>query len=167
MNFKELRANNTVHILDKSNGAKYIQGRVVSVGQPRFDMQQPTQAGAMPNFNMPSMIVDVTIEADGKTETYKFAENTSVAGVGSMLFSTDKEGVIRELDATISHCEQYFADEEKMRNTLEQSKALKSELDSSYKERQETENRFLKLEKVQEEQGAKLDTIIEMLQNKQ
>jgi hypothetical protein len=161
MTFKELRPNNPIHLLDKSDGVKYCQGKVLNVGQPRFDTQQMPQPGTMPS--MPNMVVDVTIEANGKTNTYKFAENATVGAVGNMLVSTDKEGVIREIDATIAHCEQYFADKEKMEKEYEESKKLKAELDTAYKEKQENENRFLSIEKTQAEQGDMLKEILGIL----
>lgn len=161
MTFKELRPNNTIHILDKNDGVKYCQGKVLNVGMPRIDTPQP---GTMPTMQMPQMVVDVTVEANGKTETYKFPDSASVAGVGNTLFSTDKDGVIREVDATIAHCEQYFADKERMEKTYEQSKQLKSELDSAYKEKQETESRFHTIEETQKEQGNMLKQILNILQ---
>lgn len=160
MTFKELRPNNPIHILDKSDGVRYMQGKVVNVGQPRFDTPQNTQPAQM---QMPQMVVDITVEAGGKTETYKFAEGASIAAVSGMLFSTDKEGIIREVDATIAHCEQYFADKEKMEKMYEQSKALKGELDTAYKEKQETENRFKTIEDTQKEQGNMLKEILGIL----
>lgn len=160
MTFKELRANNAIHILDKNDGVKYCQGKVLNVGMPRIDTPQP---GTMPAMQMPQMVVDVTVEANGKTETYKFPDSASVAGVGNTLFSTDKDGVIREVDATIAHCEQYFADKERMEKAYEQSKQLKSELDSAYKEKQETETRFHTIEETQKEHGQMLKEQGDML----
>lgn len=163
MTFKELRPNNIIHVLDKNDGVAYIQGKVLNVSQPRFDTQQMPQPGAMPSMQMPQMVVDVTVEANGKTDTYKFPEGGSVAAVGNVLFSTDVAGILREVDATIADCEQYFADKEHKEKAYEQSKRLKSELDSSYKEKQETENRFNTIEQKQEEQGNMLKEILGIL----
>jgi hypothetical protein len=160
MTFKELRPNNPIHLLDKSDGVKYCQGKVLNVGMPRID----AQPGTMPQMQMPQMVVDVTIEANGKTETYKFAENASVGGVGNMLVSTDINGVIREIDATIAKDEQYFADKEKVEKEYEQCKKLKSELDPAFKEKQETESRFHTIEETQKEQGNMLKQILNILQ---
>lgn len=162
MTFKELRPNNPIYLLDKSNGIEFKQGKVLNVGQPRFDTQLP-QPGAMPQMQMPPMVVDITFEVDGKTETYKLAENMNVAAVGGILVSTDKEGIIREVDATITDCEQYFASYDKKKELYEKSKALKTELDTVFKEKQETENRFKAIEETQKEQGSKLDKILQIL----
>lgn len=167
MTFKELRPNNPIHLLDKSEGIAYILGKVLNVGQPRFEAQPMPNPTGMPAMQVPSMVVDVTVEANGKTDTYKLDENASVAAVGTVLISTDKEGIIREVDATIAHCEQYFADKERMEKTYEQSKQLKSELDSAFKEKQEIENRFKKLEDAQAKQGDMLKEILGILKKKQ
>ena len=160
MTFKELRTNNAIHILDKNDGVKYCQGKVLNVGTPRIDTPQP---GTMPTMQMPQMVVDVTVEANGKTETYKFPDSASVAGVGNTLFSTDKDGVIREVDATIAHCEQYFADKERMEKAYEQSKKLKSELDSAYKEKQEIDLRFQKMDEKYDNLDKKMDKVLKLL----
>jgi hypothetical protein len=161
MTFKELRPNNPIHLLDKSDGVKYCQGKVLNVGQPRFDTQQMPQPGTMPS--MPNMVVDVTIEANGKTETYKFAENASVGGVGNMLVSTDINGVIREIDATIAKDEQYFADKEKVEKEYEQCKKLKSELDPAFKEKQEIDLRFQKMDEKYDNLDKKMDKVLKLL----
>ena len=163
MNFKELKPNYPIHILDKTEGVKYVLGKVLNVGQPRYDMPSQQAPGSMPNFSMPSMKVDVTIESDGKTKTYVFDENAATASVGNVLFSTDKEGIIRELDATITHCEQYLSEEERVKKDLEESKVLKGQLDTSYKDKQETDKRFEKIEKTQEEMGDMMRKIMQKL----
>lgn len=161
MNFKELKPNYPIHILDKTEGVKYVLGKVLNVGQPRYNMPTQQAPGSMPNFSMPSMKVDVTIEADGKTNTYALTENVSVDSIGNILFSIDKDGIIRELDATISHCEQYLSEEERIKKDLNDSKMLKGQLDTSYKDKQEVDRRFEKIEKNQEEMGDMMRKIMQ------
>lgn len=170
MTFKELRPNSIVHILDKRDGATYTQGKVLNVGQPRFEMPNNMQAqapGAIPGMSVPSMVVDVTIEANGKTATYIFAESATTATVDKrVLFATDKESILRELDTTISECEQYIEGIEEKKKLLQQSNDLKSQLDTAYKEKQATENRFKTIEKAQDKLNDKVDKILELLQQK-
>jgi hypothetical protein len=73
-----------------------------------------------------------------------------------VLFSTDKEGVIRELDATITYCEQYLSEEERVKRDLEDSKALKGQLDTTYKDKQETDARFKEISDWQNRMGGSL-----------
>lgn len=163
MNFKELKPNYPIHILDKTEGVKYILGKVLNVGQPRYDIPAQQAPGSMPNFSMPSMKVDVTIEADGKTKTYVFDENAATASVWNVLFSTDKDGVIRELDATITHCEQYLAEEEHIKRDLKESKELKGQLDTSYKDKQETDARFKEISDWQNKMGEMMQKVMQKL----
>lgn len=163
MNFKELKPNYPIRILDKTEGVKYVLGKVLNVGQPRYDMPTQQAPGSMPNFSMPSMKVDVTIEADGKTKTYVFDENAATASVGNVLFSTDKEGIIRELDATITHCEQYLSEEERVKKDLEESKVLKGQLDTSYKDKQETDARFKEISDWQSRMGEMMQKVLQKL----
>lgn len=170
MTFKELRPNNIVHILDKRDGATYTQGKVLNVGQPRFEVPNNMQAqvpGALTGMTIPSMVVDVTIEANGKTATYVFAEGAATATVDkNVLFAIDKEAVLRELDNTISECEQYIEGVNAKKKLLQQSNELKSQLDTAYKEKQATENRFKTIEKAQANLNDKLDKVLEILQQK-
>ena len=168
MTFKELRPNNIVHILDKRDGATYTQGKVLNVGQPRVEMPNNMQIqapGAITGMSIPSMVVDVTIEANGKTATYVFAEGATTATVDKcVLFATDKEAILRELDSTITECEQYIEGVDAKKKLLQQSNELKSQLDTAYKEKQATENRFKTIEKAQDKLNGKLDKILELLQ---
>lgn len=64
MLFKDLKAGYPVYILDK-NETKYYQGKVISVAVPRYDS---SQIGISQQAT--SLVVDITIEANGATRTY-------------------------------------------------------------------------------------------------
>lgn len=161
MTFKELRQNLPIHILDKGEMV-YGLGKVVNVGMPRINTQagQPNNFGTMPQMQM---VVDVTVEWNGQTKTYTLADNASVAAVGSVMVSIDKADILKELQATKTDCEQYLANIDRKKEELEKCDKLIGELDTSFKERQETENRFKTIEETQKEQGNKLDKILEIL----
>lgn len=44
------------------------------------------------------MVVDVTIEANSKTATYSIPENLSVTYAGDVVLSTDKQGLMAEVE---------------------------------------------------------------------
>ena len=46
------------------------------------------------------MVIDVTIESNGKTATYTIPENLSVTYAGDIVLSTDKQGLIAALKTT-------------------------------------------------------------------
>lgn len=165
MTFKELRQNLPIHILDKSEMV-YAQGKVVNVGMPRINAQQGQQAnfGAMPPMQM---VVDVTVEWNGKTNTYTLQENASAAAVGSTLVATDKADIVKELQATKADCEQYLANVDKRKEQLEQCDKLIGELDTEYKEKAEITNRLNDLDSKYDKVIEGQNKIMEMIQNMQ
>ena len=164
MIFKELRPALPIYIFDKSS-MTYTQGKVVNANGPRYNanVQQP---GSMPSFNMPQMVMDVTVEAGGKTTTYQLPDNVGAAAVGSMLIATDKSSILAELQATKANCEDYLAGVDKKKEMLAKCENLIEELDTSFKERKQFEDRISAVESTQTEQNKKLDKILDLLSGK-
>lgn len=167
--FKDLPVGSAVYALLKGEELKYTEGTIVSVGQPRMEMPpaaNPLQMPAMKN------VVDVTYQLDGKNYTDAVDVTASMfptEKVGCLaLVSTDKDAVVRELHATLKVSENYLADADKQiprqKKRVKECKALIAQLDTGYKERQETELRFAKIEEAQKEQGGKLDKILQYLE---
>lgn len=172
--FKDMTPGQSVFALMKGEELKYCEGSIVSVGQQRMEMPQPV-AGQMP-LQVPSFknVVDVTYSLDGKNYTDAVDVTASVfptdkPGVLSMV-ATDKEAVVRELQATLRTSENYLKEAErevpKRTKCVEDCKKLIALLDTDYRERQQTEERFAKIEAAQRQQGGKLDEILELLKNK-
>lgn len=170
--FKDMTPGQTVYALMKGDELRYCEGSIVSVGQQRMEMPQ-VQAGQMP---MPSFknVVDVTYSLDGKNYTDAVDVTASVfptdkPGALSLL-ATDKDAVVRELHATLKISENYLKEAErevpKQKKRVKDCKALIAQLDTEFKERQQTEERFAKLEEAQRQQGGKLDEILELLKKK-
>jgi len=169
--FKELAAGAPVFALVKGDELKYYEGSIISVGAPRMEM--PKIEGQM-TMQMPSMknVVDVTYSIDGKNYTDAVDVTASVFPTGNpgavTLVATEKEAIIRELHATQKSAENYIVEAKnlvpKKEKQVEQCKQLIAELDTAFRERQETEQRFSKIEQAQKEQGSKLDKIIAMLE---
>ena len=171
--FKDMTPGQTVYALMKGEELKYCEGSVVSVGQQRMEIPQ-SQSGQMP-LQIPSMknVVDVTYSIDGKNYTDAVEVTASVfatdrPGVLSML-ATDKDAVVRELHATLRTSENYLKEAErevpKHRKRIKDCKSLIAQLDTDFKERQQTEERFAKIEDAQNKQGEKLDQILQLLQS--
>lgn len=169
--FKDLTAGMQVYALVKGEELKFHEGNIVSVGQPRMDVPQ-VQPGQMP-LSMPTMknVVDVTYSLDGKNYTDPVDTTACIFPTGkpgaATLVATDKEAILRELRATLQNSESYITESEERvpaeKKRIEECKGLIAQLDTEYKERQETEQRFAKIEEAQKEQGSKLDKILELL----
>jgi len=92
------------------------------------------------------MVVDVTIESNGKTATYTIPENLSVTYAGDIVLSTDKQGLAAEVESMKSTAEKILESVPKQREVVEKATALLADLNPIYKEKKETEQRFAKLE---------------------
>lgn len=137
MLFKDIKQNYPVFILDKAN-VTFTQGKVVSVSFPHLDNSNPLVMG--------KTVVDVVIEADGKSATYSIPENNTMVSAGNLVLSTDKDGIIREVEAMKSSSEQYLKSIDKQQEVLEKSTSLLAELNPEIKAKQESEKRLTNLE---------------------
>lgn len=146
--FKDIKQNYPVYILNKQD-LSVVQGKVVATTFPHVDMnaQKVTPTAISPTNSLGNqMVVDVTIEAGGKTATYTIPESLSVTYAGNIVLSTDREGIAREVEALKSSAEQVLLSVEKQKEIVEKTTALLAELNPVYKEKKENEERFTKIE---------------------
>lgn len=135
MLFKDIKQNYPVYILNKQD-LSLTQGKAVQVPFPRMEMKT----------GKTEMVIDITIEANGKTATYVIPENLSVTYAGNLILSTDKMGLANEIEAMKNTAEQVLASVDHQKRVLEKSSSLLAELNPVYKEKQETEKRFSAIE---------------------
>lgn len=136
--FKDIKRNYPVYILDTQE-LSLTQGKATQVSFPRLEMNQKACKT--------EMVVDVTIEANGKTATYTIPEGHSVTYAGHLVLSTEKSGLAGEVEAQKANAEQVLANASKAQNIIDRAPSLLAELNPMYKEKQETEQRFGKIEK--------------------
>lgn len=144
MLFKELKQNYPVYILDKQS-VTFTQGKVISVSLPRMNVGNGTMP-IMPNNPSTCMLVDVTIEADGRTATYSIPENLAVTYANNTVLSTDREGISREIEAMRATAEQVLNSVDRQKEILDKTQNLLSELNPAYREKKETDERFNRIE---------------------
>lgn len=143
--FKDLSVGSTIYALVKdSNDLKYLEGSVVSIGQQRIDFA----------LQQTKTVIDLTYSLEDKNYTdviditsYVF----STEKIGNItLISTDKELIIRELQATLKKAEDFIksldVEVPKNKKRIEDCKKLISSLDTTYAEKQKFEERIKKLE---------------------
>lgn len=138
MIFRDIKQNYPIHILDKQEFC-IISGKATAVSFPRMDMNQKT--------GKTEMVVDVTVEANGKTATYTIPEGLSVTYAGNFVLSTDKQGLANEVEALRANAEQILSSVPRAQKIIDTAPAILAELNPAYKEKQETEQRFGKIEK--------------------
>lgn len=138
--FKDIKQNYPVFILDK-NELIIKQGKVVNVSFPHIDTNMPTyKPGAA------QMVVDVTIEADGKSATYTMPESSYITYANNLVLSTDKSSLSNEVEAMKNSAEQVLESVEHNKMIVEKATSLLAELNPAYKEKQETEKRLSNVE---------------------
>lgn len=155
MLFKDSKQGYPIYILDKAN-VKVIQGKVISVSAPRV---QPSQMGIYPQTT--SLVVDVTMESEGTTKTYTIPETSSLTYAGSLVLSTDKDGILREVQAMKSASEDALAKIGEHRNTLEQCNKVLEELDTTFAEKRKQDERIGSIETEVRSIGRQLRDFIE------
>ena len=155
MLFKDLKTNYPIFILNKQE-VSLVQGRVVSVSFPRMDINQ--------SINKTEMVVDVSIEVDGKTATYVIPESLSVTYANNLIISTDKQGLLNEVEAMKNNAEQVIASADRQKEILENSNALLSELNPIYKDKREADKRFSQIEDSVKEVRESISDIRSMMQ---
>lgn len=111
MLFKDIKQTYPVFILYKQS-ITITQGTVTSVGFPRLDFNQ-----GKPN-NVSSTVIDVTIEANGKTATYTIPDNLSVTYTNNLVLSTSKDGLVREVESMKASAEQILSSIDKQREIV-------------------------------------------------
>lgn len=141
--FKDIKQNYPVYIFDKQT-AEYMQGKVTSVSLPRYQ-REPSGIPMSSSVNN-YMVVDVTIDAGGRTATYTIPENLCVTYAGSLVLSTELNGVLREIEAVNKEAEQALSEIDKKKEVKKRTSSLLVELNPTYREKKETEERFSKIE---------------------
>ena len=107
--FKDIKQNYPVYILDTQE-FDIIQGKATQVSFPRLEMNQKT--------GKTEMVVDVTIEANGKIATYTIPENHSVTYAGHLVLATEKPGLASEVEAQKASAEQVLASASKAQKII-------------------------------------------------
>lgn len=132
MMFKDLKSGYQVYFLDKTSVRAY-QGKVVSVAVPRYDAQQmqPT-----------SLVVDVTIEADGATRTYTIHEASTLTYAATLVLSTDKDGILRDVEAIKAASEEALAQVEANKEKVTKCNQLLEELNPAFAEKRAQDKRI-------------------------
>ena len=150
MTFRDLKSGYPVYLLDRT-ALKYEQGKVMSVSSPHAD--------TMPG-NYGKMLVDITIQTDGKQNTYSVTDTEQTAYAGTLLITCNKECVVNEVRAINSQAEESLAKVGEMQQKVASCKALLEELDTTFKDKQETEKRFRKIDERFSGMEDKMDKIL-------
>lgn len=132
MKFKELKKGFPVYILNKDT-IEYSQGKVIQDATP-------------PRISNITMVVDVSIEQSGTTKIWTLGSDLEVAQTDNTFISTDKNIIVTMLKSMQQEYDNYLKGVENVKDKLSKVNKLVGELDVTYKQQQQTEARFSRIE---------------------
>lgn len=101
--------------------------KATAVSFPRVEINQKTGRS--------EMVVDVTVEANGKTATYAIPENLSVTYAGDIVLSTDKQGLTGEVEAMVASADQVIASVTHAQKIKDKAPAILADFNPVYREK--------------------------------
>lgn len=137
MYFKDLKQGYTVYLFDKSD-ISVKQGKVIEISLPHFD-DKNYRVGA-------KMVVDVSINVDGKSRVYTLKEDTDTGYTDSIVISTDKSNIIREVEMAKAQSEEIISQVDEHTKRVAKYTEILAEFNPAIKEKREIDQRFGKLE---------------------
>lgn len=138
MLFKDLKIGYPVYIFHKDGEKRITQGKVTAIS--------PSRLPQTPSLQTMQLVVDVTIDDGGSSRTYAIPDNTSVTYSNGLVLSTDREGVIREVEILRNQCADELAKIDEYRKSVSECEKILAEWNPVFREKRETEERFSKLE---------------------
>lgn len=144
MLFKDLKQGYPVYFLSKGENISVSQGKVVSVSEPHF---QQTSMGQMPlPMQTAQRMVDVTVDLDGKNNTYSIPETLSVTYGQDFVLSTDRDGIIRDVEAMRNQSQEALKNVERHKKIIESCDKIMESWDPDLAKRKEQDKRMSKIE---------------------
>ena len=146
--FKDLKPGLQMLILDKSAvPMKCHAGKVVKVSAPRVEMLKAD--GTMPfppSFQMQDRVVDLTIEYEGKTQTFVVPENSNVAYGDAVTISCSDEPIISEVKSRMKESADIVDSYEFHKANIEECRSILATLSPQYADNQEQDKRMTAIE---------------------
>lgn len=93
-----------------------------------------------------SMVVDITVENKGCPTTYTFKDDTETGYTGSLVITTDKANIIREIEASKGQSEEAIAQVEEHKQRVQKYTSILADYNPAIREKREIDARFGKLE---------------------
>lgn len=161
MLFKDLKPGHPVYMLEKGKEMKAFVGKAVHVGEPYFPQ---TPGSAYPNYQTGQRFVDVTVEAGGASTTYSIPETSSLTYSKDMVLSTDRDGILREVEAVKNQNEEELRKVEQRQSAVASCEKILEEWNPAFAEKKENEKRISGLESQVKGLGEKIEALLKKLE---
>ena len=137
MLLKDCQKGYPIFILNRNEIAA-CQGKIIDVSRPHFDSRNPTNTG---------MVIDVTVEIDGKQTSFVMSENANIAYTDNLVISCDRTDIMREVEAICSRNEEELKQTAVREQTVQKCKAILEEWNPAIRQQREADERMTKMEK--------------------
>lgn len=137
MLLKDCQKGYPIFLLNR-NDIVVSQGKIVDVSRPHFDNRNPTST---------SMVIDVTVEIDGKQTSFVMPESANVAYTDNLVISCDRTDIMREVEAICNRNEEELKQTSVREQTVKKCKAIIEEWNPAIRQQRETDERMSKMEK--------------------
>ena len=104
-----------------------------------------------PKFGIGQLVVDVTVDVNGEQKTYVLAADADSAYPQNMVVTTSRDVVLRELKAKKATSQQNLSMKDYHEECIVKCDKFIAMYDPAFREKQEMETRFTKIEKRQDE----------------
>lgn len=138
MAFKDLKIGGTLYILNKDS-LELQKVKVTNITVPHIENKVNS---------LTQMVVDITVDSNGKPVTYVVPDNLSITFCGQEMLTYDKPLLIEEIKATKALNEQTVSMYNKATENISKCDVLISDLDDAYREKKANEERLDRLEKM-------------------
>lgn len=146
MQFKDIKQGYPVYILH-TDELKASNGKVINVSQPYFPNTPPFNPTQQPfNPTTTQRMVDITIEIEGRTQTYSVPETSQAVNAPNMVISTDRDGIIREVEAIKSTKEERLKSREKDESDVKACEEILSNWNPEFAAKKEQDKRLTAME---------------------
>lgn len=139
MQFKDVKQGYPVYILNTET-VKAANGKVINVSQPYFPTQQafnPTNTNRM---------IDITIEYEGRNQTFSIPENSQIANAPNLVISSEREAIIREVEVMKAKSEEVVNSVEKNKKIIESCEDILTNWNPAFAEKKEQDKRLTAME---------------------
>ena len=125
MKFNEYKENYPIFAVLERDGIEVKEAKITAVSQPYFPSVKQISAASLSQ----SKVIDLTIAMGDTTKVYTFPEGSSIASTSDNIVFTDREGVIRELNAIKTQSESALEKIDQHKQRVEDCKNLLAEFD--------------------------------------
>lgn len=163
MLLKDCQKGYPIFILNR-NDITAIQGKIIDVSRPHFDNRNPSTT---------TMVIDVTVEIDGKQTSFVMSESSSIAYTDNLVLSCDRSDILHEVEAICARNEEDLKQTPVREQTVKKCRSIIEDWNPAFKQQRETDERMTKIEgfvedlrKSQKNTDSKMDKILQLLQSK-